>query len=44
MMKNVFSSQEEYFQELLILLKQEISLYTKYAVRLKEDGDRKSVV
>lgn len=38
MMKNVFSSQEEYFQELLILLKQEISLYTKYAVRLKEDG------
>lgn len=34
----MFSGQEEYFQELLALVKQEISLYTKYAVRMKEDG------
>lgn len=38
MMKKMFSGQEEYFQELLVLVKQEISLYTKYAVRMKEDG------
>ncbi len=38
MMKKLFSGQEEYFQELLALVKQEISLYTRYAVRLKEDG------
>lgn len=38
MIKKLFSSQEEYFQELLALVKQEISLYTRYAVRLKEDG------
>lgn len=38
MMKQMFSSQEEYFQELLMLTKQEIGLYTKYAVRLTEDG------
>lgn len=38
MTKKVFSGQEEYFQELLMLVKQEIGLYTKYAVRLKEDG------
>lgn len=38
MTKEFFSGQEEYFQELLILVKQEIGLYTKYAVRLKEDG------
>ena len=36
--KKMFSGQEEYFQELLTLVKQEISLYTKYAVRMKEDG------
>lgn len=38
MTKELFSGQEQYFQELLILVKQEIGLYTKYAVRLKEDG------
>lgn len=38
MTKQRFSSQEEYFQELLMLTRREISLYTKYAVRLKEDG------
>lgn len=38
MTKELFSGQEEYFQELLMLVKQEIGLYTKYAVRLKEDG------
>ena len=34
----MFSGQEEYFQRLLVLVKEEISLYTKYAVRLKENG------
>lgn len=34
----MFSGQEEYFQELLVLVKEEISLYTRYAVRLGEDG------
>ncbi|MCI9174189.1 MAG: ATP-binding protein [Lachnospiraceae bacterium] len=34
----MFSGQEEYFQELLALVKEEISLYTKYAVRMREDG------
>lgn len=34
----MFSGQEEYFKELLILVKKEISLYTAYAVRLREDG------
>ncbi len=34
----MFSGQEEYFQELLVLVKEEISLYTRYAVRLREDG------
>lgn len=34
----MFSGQEEYFREMLVLVKQEISLYTKYAVRLKENG------
>lgn len=38
MTKELFSGQEEYFQELLMLARQEIGLYTKYAVRLKEDG------
>lgn len=38
MIKKMFSGQEEYFQELLVLVKREISLYTKYAVRMKEDG------
>lgn len=38
MMKKMFSGQEEYFQELLALVKQEISLYTRYAVRMREDG------
>lgn len=34
----MFSGQEEYFQKLLVLVKKEIGLYTKYAVRLKENG------
>ncbi len=34
----MFSRQEEYFRELLVLVKKEISLYTKYAVRLGENG------
>lgn len=34
----MFSGQEEYFQELLLLVKQEISLYTGYAVRMDESG------
>ena len=34
----MFSGQEEYFREMLVLVKKEISLYTKYAVRLKENG------
>jgi len=34
----VFAGQEEYFAGLLGLVKKEISLYTKYAVRLREDG------
>lgn len=34
----MFSGQEEYFREMLALVKKEISLYTKYAVRLKENG------
>lgn len=38
MTEELFSGQEEYFQELLRLVRQEIGLYTKYAVRLKEDG------
>lgn len=36
--EEVFRGQEEYFKELLVLVKQEISLYSKYAVRLREDG------
>ena len=39
----MFSGQEEYFQELLVLVKQEISLYTKYAVRMKEDGRLRNI-
>ena len=34
----MFLRQEEYFRELLVLVKKEISLYTKYAVRLGENG------
>lgn len=34
----MFAGQEEYFQELLFLVKKEISLYTRYAVRLTEKG------
>lgn len=34
----MFAGQEEYFQELLVLIRKEISLYTKYAVRLTENG------
>lgn len=34
----MFAGQEEYFQELLVLVRKEISLYTKYAVRLTEKG------
>ena len=34
----VLEGQEVYFKELLELVKQEISLYTRYAVRLREDG------
>lgn len=34
----MFAGQEEYFQELLSLVRKEISLYTKYAVRLTEKG------
>jgi len=34
----VFAGQEEYFTELLALVKQELALYTRYAVRLREDG------
>ena len=34
----MFLGQEEYFQELLALVKEEISLYTRYAVRLGKDG------
>ncbi len=34
----MFKGQEEYFQELLVLVKKEIGLYTRYAVRLTEKG------
>lgn len=34
----LFSGQEEYFQALLELVKKEIGLYVRYAVRLREDG------
>lgn len=34
----MFTGQEEYFQQLLALVKKEIGLYTKYAVRLTEKG------
>ena len=34
----MFLRQEEYFRKLLVLVKKEISLYTKYAVRLGENG------
>lgn len=34
----MFSGQEEYFAELLKLVRKEISLYAAYAVRLGEDG------
>lgn len=34
----ILEGQEVYFKELLELVKQEISLYTRYAVRLREDG------
>lgn len=34
----MFEGQEEYFEELLVLVKRELALYTKYAVRLREDG------
>ena len=34
----MFSGQEEYFREMLSLVREEISLYTKYAVRMKENG------
>lgn len=30
--------EEQYFETLIILVKKEIALYTKYAVRLREDG------
>ena len=33
----MFAGQEEYFQELLSLVRKEISLYTKYAVRLTDE-------
>ncbi len=39
----MFAGQEEYFQELLILVKKEISLYTKYAVRLTANGSVRHV-
>lgn len=34
----ILEGQEAYFKELLELVKQEIDLYTRYAVRLREDG------
>ena len=34
----MYLGQEEYFEDLVILIKKEISLYVAYAVRLKEDG------
>lgn len=39
----MFTGQEEYFQELLSLVRKEISLYTKYAVRLTEKGSVRHV-